>query len=232
MLLYHGTNERVARLALTDGLKPRGRSKRGNWKHTMTSNAETVYLTICYAGYFASVATKRAGDRLTLIEIESDRLDSTRFRPDEDALEQGSRGTGDGMSRTKMVQRTKDFRSRLDDYAHFWKASLEFMGTCGYKGIIPPAAIRRVALFLPSSHPGLAMAWVDPTITPLNYKLLGSKYRALTTLTMGDPMPRAEFIEATCLGMLAPPMSMLEWVDRFLSVKPDVILLEPERAVR
>ena len=116
MLLYHGTNERSARLALADGLKPRGRSKRGNWNHTITSNQATVYLTDCYAGYFAMVATKD-GERMALMEIDTDLLDASLFRPDEDVLEQGSRGTGE-ITHAKMIQRTMNFRARLDDYAH------------------------------------------------------------------------------------------------------------------
>ena len=60
MLLYHGTSERVAKLALKQGLWPRrDLNDEGNWDHTVESSPVHVYLTRAYAPYFAARNPKR-----------------------------------------------------------------------------------------------------------------------------------------------------------------------------
>jgi hypothetical protein len=92
MKLYHGTAERHLPAILRDGLKPRGKRK-GNWSHSIESNADAIYLTNAYALYFAHSATdpKDNGDRSVVLEIDTSKLDSFWLVPDEDWLEQVSR---------------------------------------------------------------------------------------------------------------------------------------------
>jgi len=71
MLLYHGTSERVAKLALKQGLWPREDTKdSGNWDHTVPASPHHVYLTRAYAPYFAA---QKAGDgeRWGIVQVEA-----------------------------------------------------------------------------------------------------------------------------------------------------------------
>ena len=69
MLLYHGTSERVARKALTEGLWPRALSRAPSlWERTVPSNSQLVYLTASYPGYFAANAAEE-GEKWAIIEV-------------------------------------------------------------------------------------------------------------------------------------------------------------------
>lgn len=201
MKLAHGTSERVARIVLEEGLRPRGETgSKGHWKHTVDSSLETVHLTNSYAGYFAGCAAE-PGERWAVIEVD---VDTDNLLPDEDFLEQASRGDPLGLqvmggART-MKDRTKWFRDRLVDFQEHWKDSLEALGTVAHLGAIPPDQITKVALFDASNAP---MAWkaMDPTITLLNYKICGGQYRALTQWLLGYAVPPEELFGLFWQGM-------------------------------
>ena len=197
MKLYHGTTEAVARAALIEGLLPRAETgdDEGNWEDC-PSNPELVYLTVAYAGYFAMAAAKD-GERWAIIEIDSDLLDPNALLPDEDWLEQESRGQdlaevfddfpeGDGEA---MTERTEWFRENIRAFRHLWDKSVERLGNCAHDGPIPPEAITRISLFDPNSNRFVAMAIIDPAICIMNYMLCGAKYRAVTAWLMGDDVP-------------------------------------------
>jgi hypothetical protein len=184
--LFHGTSEANARKILEEGIKPRGLlDTNGNWEHTVDSNPETVYLTTTYGLYFGLTATE-PGERWAVLEIDLDALDESRLVPDEDALEQGTRTieTGEPVDEMEgMKERTEWFRDNIESYSFLWERSAEYLGTVGYKGTIPPEAIKATAFIDPHS------AWfrwvVDPCITALNFRLCGEKYRALTEWVFG-----------------------------------------------
>jgi len=200
MLLYHGTSERVARLALTQGLWPRQDTEsKGNWDHTVPSRSDLVYITRAYAPYFAG-HTAKTDERWGIVEIDSDELypfiddGFNGILPDEDFLEQASRGMSpddfkgvlsadaiDELAACKtMEERTIWFRDSMEMFAGLWEKSIEKLGNAAYLGTIPTNAITRVALFEPSSNPFVVMAAADPMISLLNYMICGQKYRALT----------------------------------------------------
>jgi hypothetical protein len=88
MKLYHGTNYDRWPLIQKNGLQPRSvHRRRSNWKHTIESNPQTIYLSNGYAQYFAFAATKQKKGKGLIIEIETDRLDPLLFAADEDAME-------------------------------------------------------------------------------------------------------------------------------------------------
>ncbi len=183
MKLYHGTTEAVARLALTEGLKPRRATGKDNWAHTVNSSPDCVYLTTAYAAYFAINACGD-NDRPAIIEIDTDGLES-RLLPDEDFLEQGTRGKVftnplfKGMPKDNMERRTRWFRARLRKFAHLWESSIKHLGTCGSWGGVPAEYITRVVTWNAEKAPGLNMACIDPTITLINYQICADKYIAL-----------------------------------------------------
>ena len=114
MLLYHGTSEKAWNSIKKSGIRPRGLSKKSNWKHSIESNPDTVYLTDTYPLHFAMSAIRQTGDkidRVAIIEVDTDLLPG-KLVPDEDALEQASRHQNDGLPETwTMVQRTRYYRS-------------------------------------------------------------------------------------------------------------------------
>lgn len=203
MIIYHGTAERHLAAILKDGLKPRGGKSKGNWKHTIPSNPKAVYLTTTYALHFAGNACQK-GERMAVLKLDTDLLNPFKLAPDEDFLEQATRdmdGTiadqfgnevpkwGEGIKNIMLI-RTKWFRQRaLRDFSHLWDKSTEYMGTCCYYGSISPAVISRWAL-VPRHG---ALDWAsDPTITPLNFKIMGAYYRELMKHVFGEEITVAE----------------------------------------
>lgn len=202
MLLYHGTSERVAKLALKQGLWPRrDLNGQGNWDHTVESSPVNVYLTRAYAPYFAAQKSEE-DERWAIIQIDTKGLCMT---PDEDFLEQATRGmcaeaVGDMAQvihdydpRQRVAEdfarrcpngdinrRTAWFRDNLSHFSHLWEISVDKLGNAANIGQIPRFHIQKIALFDPESNPYVAGACMDPTITIINYHFCGAKYRNLT----------------------------------------------------
>jgi len=214
MKLYHGTSAEVARLALKEGLKPRAglTNKNGNWKHTVESNPNCVYLTSCYAGYFAHCATKDDNStELGVLEIDTDLLDQQLLLPDEDFLEQVSRGQHWDNPRIQrplaaiekklkgkgnlMKERTIWFREHIWWFGgDLWQHSVNHMGTCCHYGLIPPSAITRASIFDWEKARDIGMKLIDPSITPINYKICSDGYKAVTRWMMGEDITLAEYM--------------------------------------
>ena len=190
MKLYHGTaGEHVAPI-LKHGIRPRRLTKRNNWKHSVASHQHAVYLTSVYAGYFAYQAAKSS--KLGILEIDTDKLDSELFRPDEDFLEQATRNGKTSnrqlkqLKKRSMPERTAWFREHLDEFAEAWQASVEHLGTCSYLGGIPPEAITRASVFDYKKNALIASELLEPTITIANFKFCANRYHALTRWLMGE----------------------------------------------
>lgn len=185
MKLYHGTTLKVARRAMKSGLKPRGRRK-GNWDHTVLSRPDCVYLTNAYPLYFMFAAVDTAEEDFgAVIEIDTDLLNLAYLLPDEDAVAQTNRDSEYGDS---LLDRTAYFR---DNLVHMflgttvWEQSLAALGTCCYFGVIPPEAITRYVRINRKKNTHLQLDF-DPTITCMNFRLLGNRYRACSIALFGD----------------------------------------------
>jgi hypothetical protein len=187
MKLYHGTNEIVAQKALKEGLKPRG-NRKGNWKHTVDSRRDAVYLTDIYGPYFAYCASK-GKQRPAVLEVDLDKLDQSRLIPDEDFLEQATRGV-EGVAGhcpkeiKSMKARTEYYRAIAELNPQLWEKSLAGLGTVSYQGTIPPEAITRVA-YIRRDHDMLFEA-ADAMICLMNHKLCKPKYEAITKWAFGE----------------------------------------------
>lgn len=186
MLLYHGTAARHLPAILREGIKPRGKGT-GNWKRTIESNADCVYLTNAYVLHFAGNASKDAGD-LAVIEVDTAKLDPFRMQPDEDCLEQASRKVGPAPLDKDMKFRTRWYRKRLSEFGHLWTQSVEGLGTCNYRGTIPPEAITRYVTIPHNAYLTMLFAGVDPVIHILNYQIMGATYRNVVHWLFGDPL--------------------------------------------
>lgn len=190
MFLYHGTTEEIARKSLTRGLLPRELSGAESvWD--CPSCPEYVYLTTGYAPYFALNASK--DDKWGIIEVDLDCLDPDEMYPDEDFLEQATRGKGPAPKRLSMKDRTAWFRDHLPTFKHHWEDSLEGLGTATHYGSIPASAISRVSIYDPRSNQSISTLAADPMITIMNYQIMGgTKYRALTSWFMGEKVTPAD----------------------------------------
>lgn len=202
MKLYHGTKESLASDILNRGLIPRKEGD-GNWEHTILSNPNQVYLTTAYAGYFAAVAAD-GDEKWCIVEVETGRLCHTRLVPDEDWMEQATRHENIRIAQAieypeaadmingTMEERTKFFRDNIREWAGGWPSSILGLGNCAYQGEIPTSAITRVTTFDPKENKFVAND-MDPTISMMNYKFMGDKYRAATKWLIGRKITMKQF---------------------------------------
>lgn len=186
MKLYHGTSSLWLESVLREGIKPRERTRVDNWKHTVGSNKKVVYLTDAYASYFALNAVGSGSpvtEHCVVLEIDSDRLDERLLCADEDAIEQTQRGN-DKLGDWDMKRRTIYYRAR----AHLYSAedSLRAMGTCAYRGTVPPRALTRYAVFDQGKAREFVWGGMDPFISTSNYKFMAEKYRSFHAWLFGD----------------------------------------------
>lgn len=236
MKLYHGTTERVALKAITEGLKPRG-ERPSVWKDA-PSSPDAVYLTDTYAAYYGIAAIpkrklKGSGDqRVGIVEIDTDLLPLPGLLvPDEDAVEQTSREKETMLTREAMLQRTGHFRDRLSCYIGglAWKQSLAAMGTCAHLGRIPPEAITRVATFGLRASAQIAMCAIDAMPSVRAFGVAGYQHRELIAHIFGDARP--EPVDA--LGANIPTIiNRWDWLQRGGRPGCEVITAAQARAKR
>jgi hypothetical protein len=196
MRLYHGTSEAIARKALDEGLLPRADTGIESRWTECPSRDDLVYLTTAYAGYFAVQATDKL-EPWGIVEIDTDLLPefAEYLVPDEDWLEQAVRGAPDlpdDYRALDMIERTAFWRERLHNLTHLWEESVNGLGNCAHLGPIPSSAVTRVSIFDPKSNPSIAMLALDPTISILNYQIIGGKYRAMLRWLVGDDVTPEE----------------------------------------
>ena len=192
VVLYHGTNTANLNKILKDGLCPRG-NKGGNWEHTIGSRNDMVYLTNSYAVYFAMCSMSN----LAILESENEMLvdpvvlevevDTKNLYPDEDFMEQATRtyfrdNISEYKGRKDMIARTEYFRDNISEYKESYNDSLKHLGNACYLGEIKPESIKRYSVL----NTDVVWDYSDPTITLMNYKILGSKYRKLSKKLMWE----------------------------------------------
>ena len=207
--LYHGTSETAARAAISDGLKPRSAiNRKGNWEHTIDSHPDCVYLTDIYSPYFAATSSY-LDDKWAMTEIDVAKLKKSLFRPDEDCMEQGTRNMKNRFDGGKltMTERTRYFRDHQDEYKSKWKLTLEILGTCAYKGVIPPSAISRVAIYDPKNKPNgvITISTLDAMIVVGNHRFCYHRYKNLTRRMFGEKLTVAEFYGNDFRELIMPP---------------------------
>lgn len=189
--MYHGTSARHLKRILREGLKPRARRK-GNWKHSIDSSSKAIYLTQAYSLYYSLCACKldKKDNTGLILEIDSTKLNPFKFCPDEDFMEQATREhlifkvMRDALPEEKrMYGMTEHFRDNLESYSEYWQLSLEHLGNCCHMGAIPLEAVSRYAV-LPDIVDWVAFS--DPTITLMNFRVMGDYYKALSAMVFGD----------------------------------------------
>jgi hypothetical protein len=183
--LYHGSTISPDEVLHKGGLKPRG-EKDGNWQHSVESRRDAVYLTDIYGGYFAiAAATKLNAKKAYVYEISLERLDKGKLIPDEDFLEQATRGqSGKNLASHKasIEDRTKFYRDRSHTVGNMWKDSLQYLGTIAHLGPVSAVMISRyVELDLEADLNWLQFSLGDPTITLANHRYCSQKYKTINS---------------------------------------------------
>jgi hypothetical protein len=182
MLLYHGTSEANLEQILKNGIIPRSDNP-GNWAHTVNSNEDAVYLSIAYPLHFANQACE-AGERLVVLEIDTDLIDESLLVSDEDAVEQTLRGRDELPSSWNMEKRTQYYRDRISQYSY--EQSLKALGSCAHLGPIDAQAITRVAYVSLEAFGNMRRCGYDPSISVMAYQVIGETYRK-STIWLFDP---------------------------------------------
>ena len=177
--LYHGTSAKFLDSILSGGLKPRGR-KKGNWE-SFPSRSDMVYLTTAYAPYFAINSCQKK-EKALVLEIDFSKLDYSKLYPDEDFIAQVL-----AHQQEKSIEDVHEqVRSELEGYQHHMPDSLEGLGNCSHRGPIPAGAISRYVLIDCETRKDLSMMSLDPSISLMNYRFCGSRYRSIISWLFGD----------------------------------------------
>lgn len=157
MYLYHGTTWEKAKKIQREGFK---HTSRPNWQ--VPSRPGFVYLTTAYAPFFAMYA-KNAQKWLGIVKVEVDIGDCY---PDDDFLM---------LSHGKPVYTQEDLNA-LDpeESAYLAEMSVEKLGSVAVR----PEDCRVVGIQRFPSRGLLSVS--DPSITPMNYMIMGEHYRALS----------------------------------------------------
>jgi hypothetical protein len=157
MILYHGTTTKHLESIRKNGLVPRGK-KPGNYEGKIASRSDLVYLTSCYAAYYALCARTDGEDKPVVLKIEIDPK-KTRLYPDEDFL----------YHAIQPQQKLEDIEPRV--YEDHWEKSLNYMGVVAVDEVPTENII--------GYHVGEGMDFInhcDPSVSPLNYKVCSGMY--------------------------------------------------------
>jgi len=175
--LYHGTSYKNLNSILKNGIRPRGKRK-GNWKE-YPSRPDMVYLTNAYAPFFAIQSSK---DKALILELDPAFLNQKSFYPDEDFIAQAI-ATQQNLS---IEDVHCGIRENLEDYQHHAVDSLNGLGNICHKGTVPLSAISRYCVIDIKERADLVMSAIDPSISLMNYRFCGSRYRSIVSWIFGD----------------------------------------------
>lgn len=207
MLLFHGTTAAVLDRIKREGIMPRAKAKaKQNWNGTVPSNKDAVYLTTAYPWHFAAVASEQKGIGL-ILEINRNYLMPWKLCPDEDFMEQGSRGCGPTKTAPNlapvewsMKKRTMHYRKIARFNAPLADESLGHMGTCAYYGTIPFLAVTRYVLIeWAKLHFEMRLRAVDSMVSIMNYRILKSRHEAFCRWFFNDPVKPEDMLGYTII---------------------------------
>ena len=153
--LYHGTSKANAEKIMVEGFIP---DKHYNWE--VKSKRGFVYLSSAYAPFYAM---NHKGNNLALIKVSLDEKDAY---PEDDYVMLSF-----GKSKYKQEDLDKVSLKRIK---HLWRKSLEYMGNIA----VEPDKVKILGVRYFNGK-NLIMK-CDPTISPLNFMIMGNYYKALS----------------------------------------------------
>ena len=170
MILYHGTTSRHLDSIREHGLLPRYDERPTRWDEN-PSATDRVYLTNAYAVWFAWTAAE-AGEKGVVVAVDVEEEDLVA---DEDYLAQ-TNWQDEALAFLQdmsLQERTLYWKERAPSFPPMAQHSLANLGTVAHMG--PCLDIVKIVEF----DPLVAMEH-DPTISLLNFRMLGDQYRAMT----------------------------------------------------
>lgn len=170
MILYHGTSSTFLDDILHGGLQCRGDSP-SNWVDHPSCD-DRIYLTTAYAVHFAKAACEQHGGKPLILKVVID--DTSNLVPDEDVLAQcDTSEIAPELVGKSLTEKTQYWAKKSGWLKHLYYFSLETLGTVAHLGDIPASCIEDYVV-LEWDNP--AIFGHDPTITIMNYKILGDSY--------------------------------------------------------
>jgi len=156
--LYHGTSVKNAKEILANGFKDRIASGVKNWDKEFESMAGFVYLTRAYPFFYAMNAAEEEDETTAVLKVIVDEDD---LYPDEDFLRSNNVKDADNIAK----------------YKQYGLLSLEKLGNVAIK----PEMIVDV-IGMKEFKPSEMWRYSDPSMSTLNYMILGGYYRNLTDM--------------------------------------------------
>jgi hypothetical protein len=140
-----------------------------------------VYLTNAYAPFFAIQGTK-GKEKALVLELDLDKIDEDRLYPDEDFIAQAVAM----QSGRDLEDVHEEIKESLEEYQQHMMLSLEGLGNCSHKGVISGRAVSRYCLIDCVKRSDLSIMSLDPSISLMNYRFCGEKYRSVISWLFGD----------------------------------------------
>ncbi len=172
LILYHGTNKKNLEKIIKEGIKPRGK-KKSNWEKGIgKSKSDLVYLTKCYACYYASMACKKDDDAPVVIKIKVD-TEKMELFPDEEYVFRTLKKVWAKYSEKNQIEFYNKINPREcnSKTRAIWKESLDYMGTVCAE-YIPVSCIIGYA-------EGKGFEFIrncDPSISLSNFQMMSERY--------------------------------------------------------
>jgi len=155
LTLYHGTSSKIAKKIEKEGFVT---DKNYNWD--VKSKKGLVYLSSAYAPFYAM---KHDTNDLAIVKVE---VDSEDLYAEDDFI---MRILGKPVYTQKELDRVG-----FITFKRFWKESLKYIGNVA----IRPSKIRILGITHFNSKNLIFKC--DPVISPMNFKIMGDYYNALT----------------------------------------------------
>lgn len=186
MNIFHGTQPVNLSGIQESGIFPSGETGRSNWTQ-IPARTDLVYLTKAYPFFFGR---KGGHPGILAVEVCLDALNPQLLLPDEDYIVQTGQVVG-----TENQSAHEIAKERLEEFQSQWQESLERLGTCAYKSVVPREALNRFCvLSMENEDTGAIYLWAaafEVEDISLEYHAAnGLRHRACTFWAFGDePLP-------------------------------------------
>lgn len=159
MFLFHATSESAWKKIKREGIRPRGTST-GNFMDPdgkPMGSPEMVYLRKDpFPGYAFRASTIVGSEMGVVLEIDVELIDQSLLRVDENFYIVASFGIPYDRN---VWSAYWDSVNRAEDDPN-WRGSIDKIGVCAYRGIIPPSAITNTtSVYVGRRNPRMLSNW-------------------------------------------------------------------------
>lgn len=183
--MYHGTAYKYYDTIRKFGITPRS-SGEGNWDE-FPSRSDMVYLTTTYPFFFSVAAeNKEDSEKIVVFETELCNLDYNYLYPDEDFVYQVMKMKYKPKIEALAHDLHVEIKEGIEKYREMWLSSIINMGNCAYQDDIHPTCFSRCCIVDLKDRSHLAMEILNPSISIMNHRLCGERYRDMIAWFFGD----------------------------------------------